>query len=102
MLFNTSQGSRGLEYNSSRAQSQRKQRYLSTHTKLQGCLKKASTNTTRSKRRGLLPGNRQGTPGQRGTRRRRRHRGSPALGLQGSNVDCSGRSGKTIKEIKQV
>src|SRR3954469_5296932 len=48
-------------------------------------------------RRGLLPGNRQGTPGQRGTQRRRRHRGSPAPGLQGSNFDCSGRSGKTIK-----
>src|SRR3954467_3428084 len=45
----------------------------------------------------LLPGNRQGTPGQRGTQRRRRHRGSPAPGLQGFNVDCSGRSGKTIK-----
>src|SRR3954471_9850327 len=56
--------------------------YLSTDTRLQGCLKKASTNTTRSKRRGLLPGNRQGTPGQRGTQRRRRHRGSPAPGLQ--------------------
>src|SRR3954466_4657926 len=39
----------------------------------------------------------QGTPGQRGTRRRERHRGSSAPGLQGSNVDCSGRSGKTIK-----
>src|SRR3954466_3791415 len=39
----------------------------------------------------------QGTPGQRGIRRRRRHRGSPNPGLQGSNVDCSGRSGKTIK-----
>src|SRR3954466_6779648 len=39
----------------------------------------------------------QGTPGQRGIRRRRRHRGTPAPGLQGSNVDCSGRSGKTVK-----
>src|SRR3954463_7853852 len=96
-MFNTSQGPRGLEYNSSRAQSQRKQRYLSTDTRIKGCLKKASTNTTRSKRRGLLPGNRQGTPGQRGTQHHRRHRGSPAPGLQGSNVDCSGRSGKTIK-----
>src|SRR3954465_583133 len=71
--------------------------YLSTDTRTKGCLKKASTNTTRSKRRGLLPGNRQGTPGQRGTQRRRRHRGSPAPGLQGFNVDCSGRSCKTIK-----
>src|SRR3954467_3999918 len=71
------------------------------------CLKKASTKQQRSKRRGLLPGNLQTTPGQRGTRRRRRHRGSsccggrhrgsPAPRLQGSNVDCSGRSGKTIK-----
>src|SRR3954469_24477385 len=55
---------------------------MSTDTRLQGCLKKASTNTTRSKRRGLLPGNRQGTPGQRGTQRRGRHRGSPAPGIQ--------------------
>src|SRR3954469_14617497 len=55
---------------------------MSTDTRLQGCLKKASTNTTLSKRRGFLPGNRQGTPGQRGTQRRRRHRGSPAPGLQ--------------------
>src|SRR3954464_15807051 len=71
--------------------------YLSTDKRIQGCLKKASTNTTRSKRRGLLPGNLQTTPDRRGTQRRRRHRGSPAPGLQGSNVDCSGRSGKTIK-----
>src|SRR3954468_12917483 len=50
--------------------------------RIQGCLKKASTNTTRSKRRGLLPGNLQTTPSRRGTQRRRRHRGSPAPGLQ--------------------
>src|ERR1043165_2308876 len=55
---------------------------MSTDTKIQCWLKKASTTTTRSKRRGLLPGNRQGTPGQRGTQCRRRHRGSPAPGLQ--------------------
>src|SRR3954466_5697965 len=80
---------------------------MSIDTRIQGCLKKASTNNNRSKRRGLLPGNLQTTPGQRGTRHRRRHRGSsccggrhrgsPAPRLQGSNVDCSGRSGKTIK-----
>src|SRR3954463_1321051 len=57
--------------------------YLSTATRLQGCLKKATTNTTRSKRRGLLPGNRQATLGQRGTRRRSRLLlESPAPGLQ--------------------
>src|SRR3954469_17780303 len=55
-------------------------RYLSTDTRIQGCLKKASTNNNRSKRRGLLPGNLQATPGQRGTRRRRRHRGSSRCG----------------------
>src|SRR4051812_7639283 len=32
-------------------------------------------------RRGLLPGNHQGTPGQRGTRHRRRHRGSLHCGV---------------------
>src|ERR1041385_6385173 len=71
------------------------------------CIKKPSTKTQRSKRWALLPGNLQTTHGQRGTRRRRRHRGSSRCGgrhreshaprLQGSNVDCSGRSGKTIK-----
>src|SRR3954469_22579996 len=67
---------------------------------MQGCLKKASTNTTRSKRRGLLPGNLQTTPGLG-------HRGSSHCGgrhrellLLGSNVDCNGRSSKTVKEIK--
>src|SRR3954465_8245791 len=73
---------------------------MSTDTRIQGCLKKASTNTTRSKRRGLLPGNLRTTPGLG-------HRGSSRCGgrhrelmLLGSNVDCSGRSGKTVKEIK--
>src|SRR3954464_12066428 len=46
----------------------------------------ASRNNIRDKdrnRRGLLPRNRQATPGQRGTRRRNRLlRGSPAPGLQ--------------------
>ena len=32
-----------------------------------------------------------------GKQRRRRHRGYHAPGLQGFNVDCSGRSGKIIK-----
>src|SRR3954466_16142563 len=80
---------------------------MSTDTRIQGCLKKASTNTTRSKRRGLLPGNLQTTPGRGGTPRRRRHRGSSRCGgrhrellLLVSNVDCSGRSGKAMKEIK--
>src|SRR3954465_7111417 len=51
-------------------------------------------------RRGLFPGNLQTTPGLG-------HRGSSRCGgrhrellLLGSNVDCSGRSGKTVKEIK--
>src|SRR3954464_11327025 len=76
---------------------------MSTDTRKQGCLKKASTKTTRSKRRGLLPGNLQTTPGlgHRGSSRcGGRHRGSPAPGLEGFSVDCSGRSGKTVKEIK--
>src|SRR3954467_11610114 len=67
---------------------------------MQGCLKKASTNTTRSKTRGLLPGNLQTTPGlghQGSSRCGGRHR---ELLLLDSNVDCSGRSGKTVKEIK--
>src|SRR3954470_21488708 len=59
--------------------------YLSTDTRKQGCLKKASTKTPRSKRRGLLPGNLQTTPGlgHRGSSRcGGQHRGSPAPILQ--------------------
>src|ERR1041385_7582692 len=62
------------------------------------CLKKASTNNNRSKRRGLLPGNLRTTPGRQVTRCRSRHLwGTPAPGRQRLVI----RVYKTKGEIKQ-
>src|SRR3954469_8670009 len=79
-------------------------RYLSTNTRIQGCLKKASTNTTRSKRRGLLPGTSKLTlvEGELHVVEGIGDLHVAVLGIGdllvlGSNVDCSSRSSKTIK-----
>src|SRR3954469_20677869 len=77
------------------------ERYLSTDTRLQGCLKKASTNSTRSKRRGLLPGNLQTTPGRGGTPRRRRHRGSSRCGGRHRGSSAPGLQRRLQRPIRQ-
>src|SRR3954469_19448850 len=77
------------------------ERYLSTDTRIQSCLKKASTNTTRSKRRGLLLGNLQTTPGRGGTRRRIRHRGSSCWGGRYRGSSAPGLQRRLQRPIRQ-
>ena len=91
--------------NSSSARSQRKQTYLSTDTRIQGCLKKASTkinNDRKARPPAWEPPNYSWPKGELdvvdgigGL-----HVAVVIIGvllLLGSNVDCRGRSGKTEK-----
>ena len=73
---------------------------MSTDTRIHGCLKKASTKTNNDQK---------GEASYLGTSKLLLVEGElhvvDGIGdllLLGSNVDCSGRSGKTVKEIKQV